>query len=110
MTSQHVGVDMFDVNTEFDYYDDIKICEKYVVHVGRGLQGSVKTGRTTKLSQIVENQFKFHSDTEQFRKNHHKIKPEDEISVTYKVHGTSAIASHILIKKNLISLRELLLS
>jgi tRNA-binding EMAP/Myf-like protein len=111
MTSQHVGVDIFDVNTEFDYYDDIKICEKYVVPVKAGGlgDGGLKTGRTTKLSQIVEGQFKFLEDTENFRKNHFKIHFDDEITISTKLHGCSSITSHLLVKRELNFLERMII-
>ena len=90
------------IGFEFDYYDDILICEKYVVPVKQGgLGGNGKTGKTSKLSKIVENQFKFLEDTENFRKNQFKIQPEDEITISTKVHGTSSITSHLLVKREL---------
>lgn len=110
VTNDRVGVDMFDVNAEFDYYDDILICEKYVVPVKQGgLGGNGKTGRTSKLSKIVENQFKFLEDTENFRKNHFKIQPEDEITISTKVHGTSSITSHLLVKRELNFLERMII-
>ena len=76
------------IGFEFDYYDDILICEKYVVPVKTvSASWNGKTGKTSKLSKIVENQWHFHADTENFRKNYFKVKPEDEISISYKVHG-----------------------
>ena len=42
-----------------------------------------------------------HVDTENLRKNAANIKPEDYISVSYKVHGTSSIFSRVLVKRKL---------
>ena len=92
------------VGFEFDYWNEIELCKKFVFPVkqgGLGGSGNGKTGRTSKLSKIVENQFKFLEDTENFRKNHFKIQPEDEITISTKVHGTSSITSHLLVKREL---------
>lgn len=101
VTNTPVGVDTFNIGTEFDYYNDIKICEKFIVPIKNINNGSQKNGKKSKQSRISENQFHFHTDTENLRKNVFKIKPDTEISISYKVHGTSSIASHILLKKEL---------
>jgi hypothetical protein len=50
-------------------------------------------------SLIVDGQFKFHYKTEHMGKNAWLLKPDDVISVTEKLHGTSAIFANILCKK-----------
>jgi tRNA-binding EMAP/Myf-like protein len=52
-------------------------------------------------SLIVDGQFKFHYKTEHLGKNIWLIKPHDYITITSKLHGTSAIFSNILCKKPL---------
>ena len=91
----------------FDELNGVPICEKYVVKANRapGQSGSKKDKTTKYKSKLVENQFRFHKDTEQLYRNIHKIKPDDLISITYKLHGTSAISSYILCKRN-IPIRE----
>lgn len=42
-----------------------------------------------------------HGDTDNLRKNIHKINPNDIIGIHYKKHGTSFVAGNILVKKNL---------
>ena len=51
-------------------------------------------------SQIVEDYFHFHYKTNQLGKSIHTIQPEDEIVITSKLHGTSAIYSMPKVKKN----------
>jgi len=50
---------------------------------------------------MVENQFRLHVDTEQFKKNMWKISPLTTISVSRKVHGTSAVIGNVLVKRRL---------
>ena len=50
-------------------------------------------------SQIVTGQFKFHYKTEHLGKNLFLLDPMDEITVSSKIHGTSAIFSNLLCKK-----------
>lgn len=58
-------------------------------------------------SQIVEGQFKLHYKTEQLGKNIWIVDPEDHITITNKVHGTSAIYANILCKKSFNPLRSM---
>jgi hypothetical protein len=50
-------------------------------------------------SQIVDGQFQFHYSTEHLGKNIFVLNPNDDISITSKVHGTSAIYANLLVKK-----------
>jgi len=88
-----------EVGTEFDYVNDIKLVNKYEIFKP-GM--ATRNGRVEKrISRLVEGQFHFHVDTENLRKNANNIKPEDYISVSYKVHGTSSIFSRVLVKRKL---------
>jgi hypothetical protein len=92
----------------FDELNDTPICCKYVVKQNRtpGQSGSKQNKADKKYeSKLVENQFRFHEDTSQLYRNVHKINPDDLISITYKVHGTSGISSYVLCKRN-IPIRE----
>ena len=85
----------------FDTINGIKMLEKYVVREKGINTNGTKQGKTSKASLIIENQFHYHIDTENLRRNAFKISPNDNISISYKVHGTSFIASKILIKSEL---------
>ena len=50
-------------------------------------------------SQIVDGEFRFHYKTEQLGRNIFVLKPEDFITISSKMHGTSAILSNIVCKK-----------
>ena len=92
------------VDTEFDCWYDIWICKKYVPKNFNqsGTPGSKKDrDKYSKTDLIVENQFRLHRDTEQLKKNIQHVKPEDVISITYKLHGTSAVFSNVLVKRRL---------
>lgn len=93
-----------DLNDEFDEFEGIEICNKYIPKNTRtpGEPGSKKIKSTKKYeSKLVENQFRFHQDTSMLYKNLHRIQPDSLISITYKMHGTSGISSYILCKKKL---------
>lgn len=88
------------IGEEFDTYDDTWICKKYIPK-GSEKKTSNNTIRAKKkiTELIVENQFRLHRDTEQFKKNLNRFNPEDIVSITYKLHGTSAVFSNVLVKR-----------
>lgn len=84
----------------FDEINGVPICNKYFVK--KKEYGSKKHGeKYVKKSRLIDNQFRFHTDTTQLGKNIHKIREDDIISITYKLHGTSGISSKVLCKKKL---------
>ena len=94
--------DPLHIGETFDELNGTTICSKYVVKV-KNASGN-NTGRKVDKkykSKLVENQFRFHEDTEQLYRNMFKVYPLDTISITYKLHGTSVISSKLLCKKPL---------
>lgn len=94
--------------TEFDIVEhDGKtfwINKKYIPKHTQGTPGSGlnKTAKQPKgIDKIIENQFRFHYDTTLIKKCPHVIKPNDLISITEKVHGTSGISAYVLCKQPL---------
>lgn len=88
------------VDEDFDSYKDILICSKYVVPVRNSGQNIAKQ-KVARESSIVEGQFHFHPDTKHLKKELHVLKPDDLITISYKLHGTSAVFANILTKKKL---------
>lgn len=85
----------------FDAIGDHEICRKYVAKRNPAGQQQMR-GRVPRLEdKIVEGQFRFHFDTENLRRNIHKIMPEDWISISDKWHGTSVIIANLLINRDL---------
>lgn len=77
----------------------IPICSKYVAPIKLSTQSS-KKGRNGKVeSRMIPGQFNFHIDTDQLACNVHKLRPNIIVSITSKLHGTSAIVSHCKVKK-----------
>lgn len=99
----YLGVSDFEVGEEFEEVNGHPICSKYIPPTKTQGSGIPKTGKAYKKkeSKVITNQFRFHYDTSQLGKNMHKINPEDVISISWKMHGTSAIASKVLCKKRL---------
>lgn len=79
-----------------------KICYKYMAPIKVQNQISNKKGRKGKTeSRMIPGQFHFHIDTDQLSRNAFKIKPESIVSISRKIHGTSAICGNALVKKKL---------
>ncbi len=96
------------VGTEFDYWDDIKICEKYIPRTQIRGEQRQKQAKIPRISRLVENQFRLHNDTENLRKNVDKLNPVDYIGIHYKKHGTSFVVGNILVKRKLSWVEKLL--
>lgn len=63
--------------------------------------GGSKGKQPKGLDKLIENQFRFHYDTVLLKKHPNVIKPNDLISITEKVHGTSTIHARVLCKREL---------
>lgn len=94
-------IDVDSIGEEFDSIGDEIIVKKYVVQSQSksGVKSDKKLAK--KVSRIVENQFRFHIDTEHLRKNIYKIHKNDYISITAKLHGTSLICTKLLTYRKL---------
>lgn len=95
------SIDNLREGVEFDSIGDYNICKKYVIRISQtpGQGGGNKGGKQPKgLDRIIENQFRFHYDTVLLKKCPYVISPNDIISITEKVHGTSGISSKVLCK------------
>jgi hypothetical protein len=93
------------VGTQFSHIGDDEICHKYVppikennhVGTGKGIWAK-RMKRLRRFDRLVPGQFEFHYDTKMLAEHISQIKPEDKVSITVKVHGTSAIFANILTK------------
>ena len=86
------------VGDSFNSIDGIEVCKKYIIPTKNN--GSTAKGesrkKAVKISRIVEDQFRFHNDTENLRYYSHKVNPNDLISISNKIHGSSFIVSNLL--------------
>lgn len=85
----------------FTTLNDILVCEKYFVPVRNANPRGKAPKQPTKISRLVENQFYLHNDTENLRRNIHKISPDSMIGIHFKKHGTSFVAGNVLTAKSL---------
>lgn len=87
------------VGEEFDTIEGELILKKY--RLTRTAPSTTKDGKKPKGNRIIENQVHLHVDSEHLGRNIHKIDPSDIISITKKLHGTSATYQHVQVKKEL---------
>jgi hypothetical protein len=85
------------IGKEFDTVNGIKLLEKYEIPVKES--NSSNQSKKVKISRIIDGQVNLHVDTENLRKNAHKIKQNDLVSVSYKTHGTSWWVSNVPVKR-----------
>ena len=94
-----------EINKEFNCIKEdnkeVWICKKYIVKTSipqpKGVSRYQK--RVKKFNRVIDTQFRFHYETSQLRKIPTFIQPNDLISVTSKIHGTSHISAYVLCKR-----------
>jgi len=99
--------DFLKVGDEFTDMNGVGICEKYIVPVKNSGENNKKGKQSVKISRLVDNQFYLHNDTDNLRKNVHKINPNDIIGIHYKKHGTSIVIGNVQVKRELSWLERL---
>ena len=108
------GINIADLKEgdEFDYLLSLEICRKYYPKHNNKNKINTKNGKTKKrikkISKMVEGQFRLHCDTSQLKKNIHRITPDTIISISAKMHGTSAVFSKVLVKRKLNTIEKIL--
>lgn len=86
----------------FTHIKDIEICHKYTPPLARHTgDGQYRHKGKREPNRMIEGIFKFHFDTAQLLRNMGRIIPDSIISVSRKVHGTSAICGNVMVKRKL---------
>lgn len=96
-------------NHEGEEFDTIKgqlLLKKYVRPVKES-RGANKQGKKPKESRLIEGQVRFHVDTQNLRRTIGDISPNDKISISYKIHGTSFWVGNLLVKRKLSFLEKI---
>jgi len=96
------------VGDTFDHIKNEMICQKYIIKKpciqGKGNKNKIKA----RYSKLVDNQFRFHYKTTHLQHNMESLQSDSRITITKKLHGTSAVFSKVLIKKKLSFISKLL--
>ena len=95
------------VDCQFNQVCGVEFCKKYVPVTkerGEHTRGdqSLWKRRMRKLkrfNRIIDGQFEFHYDTKMLAEHIAQLSPDDIVSITVKVHGTSAIFANVLTNK-----------
>ena len=88
------------IGTSFDEILGEKFCWKYVAPVKETANGSHRRERKRektikRFDRIIPGTFTFHYDTTHINKEMWKFSPDDVVTISVKVHGTSAIFANI---------------
>lgn len=94
-------VDALIKNNQNEYFDSINgeiIVDKYEKPVKNSNSASRQMRRA---SRMIDGQVNLHVDTSNLRKYIQYINPSDNITISYKLHGTSGHAHNVLVKRKL---------
>ena len=96
------------VGNQFNFVGDKEICWKYVpatkeVRSGGGSEREWKKRmkHLKKFDRLIDGQFAFHYDTKMLAEHIAELSPDDNVSITVKVHGTSVIIANVLCNRQL---------
>lgn len=98
------------VGTSFNYIGEDEICRKYVPPMPEERQRTPKgenyfynkrMKKLVKFNRLIDDQFKFHYDTKHLEEHMAIFNPDDVVTISLKVHGTSHISSNVLVKRPL---------
>ena len=94
------------VGTQFNYIGEHEICWKYVpptkeVRSGGGSDRAwrKRMKHIRRFDRLIEGQFAFHYSTQMLAEHIDAISPDDIVSISVKVHGTSVIIANVLTNK-----------
>ena len=91
----YTGVTKFEIGDKIEILNGHEICRKYIPR-GRKNGGSAKGGnRVRKRNVVIAPLFAEHADTEQLAYNLDAFKPNDQIEITLKMHGTSGRTGYL---------------
>ena len=100
------GEIQYNIGDVFDSVDDIQVCKKYIIKE-HNVNSSTRKERTIAKHDIVEDQFRFHYDTEKLVNNEFALNQGDICVISSKWHGTSLVSSKLLTKRKLSILEKI---
>ena len=97
------------VGTQFNYIDDDEFCWKYIPATTLSVKNVDSKNRAwrkradklKRFDRIRPEQFAFHYDTKMLAEHFKEFSPDDEVTISVKVHGTSTIMGNILCNRKL---------
>ena len=101
-------IDQIDIeeilNEDFDTVNNKLLVKKYISvaqQEAANREAKQKKKQTPKVNRLIDGQVQLHVDTNNLRKEVRYVQPLDNISITYKLHGTSFWLSNVLVKRQL---------
>jgi len=90
------------IGDEFNEFNGYEVCRKYVRKRNPSGQTGFSNPRAKLLDGIIDEKYApEHPDTAHLLKNAHKLNLDDRITISYKLHGTSARTYNTLVKRKL---------
>lgn len=88
------------VNVDFDTVGEKLLVKAYIPYTKTSRSSNqIKENKADKkYDRLVAGEFLFHYDTGMLQKEIFKIKPDDKVTITVKLHGTSAIFANVPVK------------
>lgn len=88
------------INVDFDTVKDKLLVKAYIPYTKTPRSSNqIKENKADKkYDRLVAGEFLFHYDTGMLQKEIYKIKPDDRVNITVKLHGTSAIFANVPVK------------
>lgn len=86
---------------DFDTVDGELFCKAYVPpvkDVRHSGKGACRKDPAKKFDRMVPGQFSFHYDTQNLQRNAWALKSDQKVTISVKLHGTSAIFANVLTK------------
>ena len=95
------------VDCQFNQVCGVEFCKKYVPAIkergehtcGNQSLWKRRMRKLKRFNRIIDGQFEFHYDTKMLAEHIAQLSPDDIVSITVKVHGTSAIFANVLTNK-----------
>ena len=98
--SKYADVSTLKDGEQITILNGYEICKKYIPRSNHRQSGSTSIGNRTRKKKVpVAPLFSEHADTEQLAYNLSAFKPNDEIEITLKMHGTSQRTGYLPVFK-----------
>ena len=98
--SKYVDINTLKDGEQITMLNGHEICKKYIPRSNHRQSGGANTGNRTRKKKVpVAPLFSEHADTEQLAYNLSAFKPNDEIEITLKMHGTSQRTGYLPVFK-----------
>lgn len=90
------------VGDSFNEINGVEICTKYIPKTNPAAQPKNKVrGKKKFFDRVEPKNFPEHIETNNYYRNKHRIEPDQWVTVTQKLHGTSGRWGHIPVKRKL---------